>query len=211
MDSRTVCEHVGSGAYARRVSDRAGEPIGVLLAGGEGRRIGGGKALVELGGRPLISYPLAAMRRAVRDVAVVAKADTELPALPGVALWIEPGWPRHPLVGIVHALRCARGRAVLVCAADMPFVIAQALTALARADAGGAPAVVATSGGGLQPQLGRYEPLAPCGYWQRRRRARRCARRSLGSVQRCSRSPSARRSTSTRRRIWSRAERTLGT
>lgn len=137
------------------------QPIGVILAGGEGRRIGGAKALVVLRGRPLISYPLAAMRSAVRDVAVVAKPDTALPSLPGgVAVWTEPARPHHPLVGIVHALDRAEGRAVLVCAADMPFVSVDALAALAQADAGGAPAVVATSGGALQPQLGRYEPGA---------------------------------------------------
>jgi molybdopterin-guanine dinucleotide biosynthesis protein A len=143
------------------VSGAASQPIGVILAGGAGRRIGGRKALVALRGRPLISYPLAAMRRAVQDVAVVAKPDSRLPSLPGgVAVWTEPAQPRHPLVGIVHALRCAEGRAVLVCAADMPFVGAATLAALARADAGDALAVVATSGGGLQPQLGRYEPGA---------------------------------------------------
>ena len=31
-----------------------------VLAGGRGSRIGGDKALVQLGGRPLIAYPLAA-------------------------------------------------------------------------------------------------------------------------------------------------------
>src|SRR5438477_12761169 len=74
-------------------------PVGVILAGGAGRRIGGSKALVKLHGRPLISYPLAAMREALGDIAIVAKADTELPSLPGVTVWIEPDVPRHPLVG----------------------------------------------------------------------------------------------------------------
>ena len=142
------------------MSDREGQPIGVILAGGAGRRIGGAKALVALAGRPLIEYPLRAMSAAVGEVAVVAKADTPLPELPGIEIWIEPDEPRHPLVGIVHALQRAAGRPVLVCAADMPFITTEALAALAGADAGRAPAVIATSDGGLQPQLGRYEPAA---------------------------------------------------
>ena len=58
-------------------------PIGVILAGGQGRRIGGSKAVVQLAGQPLITYPLEAVRTALGDVAVVAKADTQLPSLPG--------------------------------------------------------------------------------------------------------------------------------
>ena len=49
------------------------EPVGVVLAGGMGRRIGGSKATVELAGRPLLCYPLDAMgevlsERAMGDV-----------------------------------------------------------------------------------------------------------------------------------------------
>jgi molybdopterin-guanine dinucleotide biosynthesis protein A len=141
------------------MSDPRIELVGVVLAGGRGRRLGGDKAVAVLGGRPLITHPLAAMRAVLAEVAIVAKHDTALPdGLGGVAVWIEPDEPRHPLLGIVHALRCARGRAVLVCAADLPFVTAGALRALATADAGGAPAVLAEGPDGTQPLLGRYEP-----------------------------------------------------
>jgi molybdopterin-guanine dinucleotide biosynthesis protein A len=137
------------------------EPIGVLLAGGRGSRLGGAKALVSLGGRPLICHALAALRGAVGEVAIVAKPGTALPVLNGVSVWREPAEPRHPLVGIVHALACADDRPVLVCAADMPFVTREVLAALAAADPAGAPAVVATSAErGLQPLLGCYQPAA---------------------------------------------------
>jgi molybdopterin-guanine dinucleotide biosynthesis protein A len=137
------------------------EPIGVLLAGGRGSRLGGAKALAPLGGRPLICHALAALRGAVGEVAIVAKPDTSLPVLHDVTVWREPAEPRHPLVGIVHALARADGRPVLVCAADMPFVTREVLAALAAADPAGAPAVVATSAErGLQPLLGCYQPEA---------------------------------------------------
>jgi molybdenum cofactor guanylyltransferase len=139
---------------------RRQQPIGVILAGGAGRRIGGSKAMVRLHGRPLISYPLDAVRRALGDVAIIAKADTELPSLPGVRVWIEPSTPRHPLVGIMHALGLAEGRSVLVCAADLPFVTAETIRAIADRDPGAAPAVIAASGGHMQPLLGCYRPEA---------------------------------------------------
>jgi molybdenum cofactor guanylyltransferase len=131
-----------------------------VLAGGLGRRIGGSKALVRLNRRPLISYPLEAVWRALGNVAIVAKIDTKLPNLPGVAVWIEPDEPRHPLTGIVHALVMSEGRAVLACAADMPLVSAELVAAIACADPGSAPAVVASAGGELQPLLGCYQPAA---------------------------------------------------
>lgn len=136
-------------------------PIGVVLAGGKGRRIGGAKAAMPLGGRPLLSYALGSMLEATGEVAVVAKPSTELPPLDGVPLWEEPEEPSHPLVGIVEALRRADGRRVLVCAGDMPFVPPALLSGLAAAASASAPAAIAcTLGGALEPLLGRYHPEA---------------------------------------------------
>ena len=132
-------------------------PIGAILAGGSGRRIGGDKAIVELQGRPLISYPLEAVREALGQVAILAKADTKLPYVSGVTVWIEPEPRAHPLIGITQALALADGRPVLVCGADLPFVSAQLIRKLARANPGRAPAVVASARGAMQPLLGCYQ------------------------------------------------------
>jgi molybdopterin-guanine dinucleotide biosynthesis protein A len=129
-----------------------------VLAGGLGRRIGGGKATVELSGRPLISYPLAALSAVLADVAIIAKPDTELPSLPGVTVWVEPAEPQHPLVGILQALALAGGRPVLACAVDLPFLTPAVVELLAQADPAGAPAVVAAERGAIQPLLGCYRP-----------------------------------------------------
>jgi molybdenum cofactor guanylyltransferase len=135
-------------------------PIGVILAGGGGRRIGGSKAIVKLRGRPLITYPLAVLQAVLEDVAIVAKPDTELPSLPGVTVWIEPATPQHPIVGITHALALAGCRPVLIAAADMPFLTLAVVEQLASADPGRAPAVIATEAGRLHPLLGCYQPDA---------------------------------------------------
>jgi molybdenum cofactor guanylyltransferase len=132
-------------------------PIGVVLAGGAGRRLGGEKARVRLLGTPLLCYPIAALRAVLPEVVVVAKRDTELPPLPGVPVWSEPDEPRHPLTGIVHALEQGGGRAVLVCAGDLPFMTGDLVRTIAQADPHGAPAVVPRADGRLQPLLARYE------------------------------------------------------
>jgi molybdenum cofactor guanylyltransferase len=133
--------------------------IGALLAGGSGSRLGpGSKPGALVGGRPLVAYPADALAAVCERVAVVCKRDTELPELPGTERWEEPDQPRHPLTGIVHALVTAGGP-VLVCAADMPFVTADACRTLLQA-AGASSAVVATSDGVLQPTLGLYAPAA---------------------------------------------------
>ena len=135
-------------------------PMGAILAGGAGRRIGGEKATVELHGKPLICYPLETIGEVLKMVAILAKADTKLPPLAGVTVWIEPESPRHPLVGITQALALSGGRPVLVCAADLPFVTPELVRRLVRADPRRAPAVVACARGNLQPLLGCYQPRA---------------------------------------------------
>src|SRR4051794_28801829 len=99
------------------------EAIGVVLAGGRGRRIGGGKAIVGLEGRGLIPYVLGALPEVCEDVVVTAKRGTLLPSLAGAAdIWIEPDEPQHPLCGVEHALRLATGRPILAVAVDLPLI-----------------------------------------------------------------------------------------
>jgi molybdenum cofactor guanylyltransferase len=128
--------------------------LGAVLAGGAGRRLGGAKATAELAGRPLIEYPLAALAAAGIEAVVVAKGDTELPAL-AVPVLTEPRQPRHPLLGIVTALRHAGGRPVLAVACDLPLLTPALLAELA---AGPGPLVLAAPGGDPQPLLGLYSP-----------------------------------------------------
>jgi molybdenum cofactor guanylyltransferase len=133
--------------------------IGAVLAGGAGSRLGAdSKPAAELAGRPLISYPLAALAAVCSRVAVVCKKSTSLPALGAVERWDEPDSPRHPLTGIVYALERA-GEPVLVCAADMPFVNPDACRSLLTAPHK-ALAVVAAADGVLQPVFAVYAPAA---------------------------------------------------
>jgi molybdopterin-guanine dinucleotide biosynthesis protein A len=127
--------------------------IGVVLAGGRGSRLGGGKATIELGGRPLISYPLAAIEAAGLEAVVVTKPGEE--PRDDVVVLEEPELPRHPLTGIVAALRAVAGRPIVVVACDLPFVAPGLIELLAAA---AKPLVLPILDGRPQPLLGRYEP-----------------------------------------------------
>ena len=130
--------------------------MGAVLAGGASRRMGTPKATLELGGRPLLEYPLAAVQGAGLKAAVVAKRRTTLPSL-AVQRWDEPAEPTHPLTGIVAALTAARGRPVLAVACDMPFVTAELLAAVA-ARGGQGDLVLPEAAGRLHPLLARWDP-----------------------------------------------------
>ena len=124
--------------------------LGAVLAGGRGSRLGGEKAWVELGGQPLYSYPLAAIEAAGLDAVVCAKQPRN-----GLRILEEPDHPRHPLCGIVAALRAGEGRAVVAVACDLPFVAPGLIRLLADAPE---RLVAPTLDGRLQPLLARYEP-----------------------------------------------------
>jgi molybdenum cofactor guanylyltransferase len=130
-----------------------GVALGVVLAGGRGSRLGGAKPTADLAGRPLISYPLAALAEAGLEAAVVAKSDTDLPKLE-VEVLTEPAEPVHPLAGIVAALR-QTGRPIVVIGCDFPFVPAALVRALADAPE---PLVVPAPGGEAQPLVARWTP-----------------------------------------------------
>ncbi len=130
---------------------------GVVLAGGEGSRIGGSKHLVELDGRTLVSRAVAAVAAAGLEPVVAAKAafDVASAGIDGpVRVLVEPARPVHPLMGVAHALTVL-GRPVVTLPCDMPLLEPAVLRLLA-----GHPArvVVAAVNGRVQPLVGRFPP-----------------------------------------------------
>ena len=125
----------------------------VILAGGEGRRIGGKKPLALLGGQTLLDRALALARTWSDDVAVSLRTCGQFP-LPGdvAALVDEEG--AGPLAGLQAALRFAHHKdleGVLTLPCDTPFVPGDLPHRLADKLAGDVDAVLATSGGNLHP------------------------------------------------------------
>ncbi len=144
----------------------------VILAGGEGRRIGGGKPLRLLGGRTLLGRAIERARGWTDEVAVAARFAEQV-GEPGIAVLPDPPGLEGPLGGLGSALGLARP-AVLTIPCDMPFLPDDLPTRLAAALPGHG-AALAASGGHVHPVCGlwRTEALA------RLRRYAASGRRSL--------------------------------
>ena len=129
----------------------------VILAGGEGKRIGGDKPLRLLGGARLIDRAEDAAR-SWSDVLAVAVRDPAQAGEIDVPLVIDDRLIEGPLAGLASALRFARESdcgSLLTIPADMPFLPADLGPRLA-AEIAGAGAVIAASGGELHPVCGLW-------------------------------------------------------
>jgi molybdopterin-guanine dinucleotide biosynthesis protein A len=140
--------------------------IVAVLAGGRGERLGGCKATVLLGGKPLLRYPLDAADEAGLEAVVVAKRDSALPPLERHALVSEPRHPRHPLCGAVvaleHAASLADVRSVVLLPCDMPFIGPRLLASIAL----GRGAALTSLAGRPQPMPARL-PVSAAGALRR--------------------------------------------
>jgi molybdopterin-guanine dinucleotide biosynthesis protein A len=134
-------------------------PVGIVLAGGDSRRMGHDKALLALPGL-VESLPAAATRRLATVCPQVAVADRGRGLLPGFASLVDgPG--RGPAAGILGAAAAYPERSLLVLACDLPLVPDGLLAALAGfsgfADHGW---VVPRWEGGIEPLCALYGPAA---------------------------------------------------
>ena len=101
--------------------------VGIILAGGESRRMGSDKALVEVGGRPMAGWVAEAMAGFDRVVMVGRhRGIAGLEAIPD----LQPG-PAGPLSGIQTALAVFR-RPLVAVAVDQPLVRSETLDRLAE-------------------------------------------------------------------------------
>ena len=131
--------------------------IGAVLAGGRGRRIGRDKAMVELDGRPLISYPVGALRSAGLDVVLALRGGQKAPAgLEDVSVVRDEFEDAGPLGGLHALLKWMPGEWVLVVSCDQPFVRVNLLHGIMSQSECMADAVVARTPERLQPMPGLY-------------------------------------------------------
>lgn len=142
--------------------------VGVVLAGGESRRLGRDKALLPLFGKPLILHPFEVLKEVMTDVIAVSVPGRGYEDL-GIPVVHDRFEGQGPLAGIHAALEWARPRPVFVVACDLPFVSpelvghvsgwgsVQVAFAPLGAQTGGQPrARVAVWGGYQQPLCGLY-------------------------------------------------------
>ena len=126
-----------------------------ILIGGQARRLDGRvKPLLPVGGRPILTRQIDALRDAgVQHIVLVGRWTVEeRPPAPVVADALDHG---GALGGLYTALLVALGDAALVVAGDMPFVAAPLLHRLSTVDPD-ADAVVPRTEDGLHPLCGWY-------------------------------------------------------
>lgn len=123
----------------------------VILAGGEGSRIGGAKPLKALGGERLIDRALR-QARSYSDVLAVAVRNASQAAAVDAKL-IEDAAVEGPLGGLIAGLRFAKDEGcglLLVIPADMPFLPRDLLKRLSG-KMGSNGCAIAGSGGRAHP------------------------------------------------------------
>jgi molybdenum cofactor guanylyltransferase len=139
---------------------RSRRVAGVILAGGQSRRMGGGdKCLADLGGRSLLARVIARLEAQTGLIAINANGDPVRFARFGLPILADSvaGQP-GPLAGILAGLDWAAGQGIgriVTVAADTPFFPADlAGQLLDLADA--APIVLAETGGRVHPVFGLW-------------------------------------------------------
>ena len=141
------------------------QPLGVILAGGQARRMGGGdKALIKLNNETLLDHVIARLSPQVAGLALNANGDAARFAqfnLPVLADSIE-GFV-GPLAGILAGLDWAAGQgadSIVSVAVDTPFFPCDLVPHLLLASEGMAnPLVLAETENGRHPTFGLW-PVA---------------------------------------------------
>lgn len=93
---------------------------GFVLTGGQSRRMGRDKALLEVGGQPVVWRVVERLRLAVVEVFLVGAPERY--AHLGIPAWGDRWADRGPLAGIVTALGVSRYDWNLVVACDLPYL-----------------------------------------------------------------------------------------
>lgn len=137
--------------------------LGVLLAGGLSRRMGGGdKGLMPLGGKPVMAHALSRLVKQADDVIINANGDPN--RFSGFELPVVPDTMRGfagPLAGVLAGLRYAEKMAeqptfIASVAADTPFFPDDLVQHLIGKAATPTTVVLATSNGRRHPTFGLW-------------------------------------------------------
>jgi len=129
---------------------------GLLLCGGESRRMGRDKARLAFEGRPLAHWPLASLRE-VADEVLLASGKGPRYGDFGHREVFDPVPDGGPLAGLAAGLGATTREWLVVLACDMPRVEPDLLRALvARARETGADVCLAKGENGAEPLCGVY-------------------------------------------------------
>ena len=132
---------------------------GIILAGGQSRRMPGDKAFMEVAGRRVIDIQLEVIEGLFEEVLVVGNSDRmehlSVYAKNGVRVVEEPVGGKGPLGGVTSGLQLSGSDENFILACDMPFVRRDAVTFVMEGLAGYQVSVPLTPKG-LEPLHAGY-------------------------------------------------------
>ena len=135
--------------------------LGVVLAGGQGVRLGreAPKAELMLAGRTLLARARVTLEALADVVVVSAPLELDLPSA-GASRVADAAGAEGPLAGLVAALTSQPFERAVVLAVDLPFASVAALRALGMQMGSQVDVVLAAPGGIPQPLAAWYAPSA---------------------------------------------------
>ncbi len=122
---------------------------GIVLSGGENRRMGTDKAFLKVAGVPLIEHVLRSMKDVFQEIIIVTNAPERYAAY-GVNVVTDALAVRGPLTGIYTGLLRSSDEYNFVVACDMPFLNSRLMAYMAGL-AAGHDVVVPSIGGQPEP------------------------------------------------------------
>lgn len=143
----------------------SGRVAGLVLAGGQSRRMGGGdKFMLRLGGRRLIDHVVARLAPQVDALAISANCDPTQLIEMRRAIVADAAPSRGPLSGILAGMAWAASNVagcthLVTAAADTPFLPDDLVARLMEAGGEIGSATLAVSAGRIHPVFGLW-PLA---------------------------------------------------
>lgn len=142
------------------MANATGQIAGLVLAGGESRRMGGGhKFLLRLGGEAIIDRVIARLSPEVAAMAISANCDASLLEHTGLPVLADPPPSRGPLSGVLAGLAWARAAGfshLATAAADTPFFPEGMVARLREAAPSPDAVVIAASSGQMHPVFGLW-------------------------------------------------------
>jgi len=128
----------------------------LILAGGKSKRIKGNKALIKLGGKPLLLHVIEKVLRLTHETVVVIGKNNEIdnytPILPSkITVLKDTVKGKGPLVGILTGMQKIRSEYTIILPCDSPFIKREVLEYLFERAQGADAAIPRWPNGNIEP------------------------------------------------------------
>lgn len=133
--------------------------IGGVLVGGQSRRMGRPKQLVEVGESTMVERVVDSLSGAVDEIVLLGGGPVPA-SLEGLSRAADAGDCRGPMAGILGAMRARPEACWIVAPCDLPLLQPAAVQWLVASRRPGAWAILPSLEGFIEPLMALYEPQA---------------------------------------------------